>query len=252
MVDAKDARRKILESRTAVLGTLQVGEELDGWPYASVVPFALTPRGEPFVLIASIAQHTRNIKADSRVSFFLRSEGASGDEAQAEWRLCLMGRMAEVAGDDPEHEALSARYLERVPAAEEYRATHGFAFYRMSIEAARFIGGFGHMGWLAGDQLTRDPLGDGLAEAQQGVVEHMNADHVDALQDLFHGLRGREVEAPELLRVEADGCLIRPAAGEAPAFFSWDVEIGGDGARGAFIRLLKVARARIPGRNSEK
>ena len=46
MVDAKDARRKILESRTAVLGTLQVGEELDGWPYASVVPFALTPRGE--------------------------------------------------------------------------------------------------------------------------------------------------------------------------------------------------------------
>ena len=54
-----------------------------------------------------------------------------------------MGTLVRVEGDDG---ALEARYVERVPAAQQYRATHGFAFWRMeTVAKVRYIAGFGRI-----------------------------------------------------------------------------------------------------------
>lgn len=117
----------------------------DGWPFGSVVPFALDDRGRPIILVANIAEHTRNIQRDERVSLLVQEE-ESGDDVQARARLCVMGRARRIPPEDLDD--ARQRYLRRLPEASDYFATHDFAFYRLDIERLRYIGGFGKIFWL--------------------------------------------------------------------------------------------------------
>jgi hypothetical protein len=52
-------------------------------------------------------------------------------------------------------EAAQARYLRYQPQAADYLALGDFRFFRMEPARARFIGGFGRMGWV--DACRRRP-----------------------------------------------------------------------------------------------
>src|SRR5690242_12322183 len=55
--------RSLLRARTeGVLCT--ISKRVAGWPFGSVAPYALGARGEPILYISTIAEHTKNIKAD--------------------------------------------------------------------------------------------------------------------------------------------------------------------------------------------
>ena len=129
------------ETHAATLSTLAVKPGIEGFPIGSIVPFALDEIGRPFVLVASIAAHTRNLDADPRASLFISDPEAKGDP-QSSWRASLLGEMLHVAveGEDvdlpeervdrvtaEEHAHLLARYVERVPAAESYVKVHNFS-----------------------------------------------------------------------------------------------------------------------------
>jgi hypothetical protein len=131
-------RALLASQRHGVLATLSARHA--GWPFASVTPYALTERGEPILLLSDLAEHTRNIKADSRASLFVQAEG---DDPQASARVTLLGRVQTTAD-----EALRKPYLERHPEAESYFAMADFGLYVLRPERARFVGGFGDMGWL--------------------------------------------------------------------------------------------------------
>jgi hypothetical protein len=62
-------------------------------------------------------------------------------------RITLMGRVALV----PEEriESVQSVYLARHPEAAAWVRFGDFAFYRMAVTAAYYVGGFGVMGWLA-------------------------------------------------------------------------------------------------------
>ena len=75
------------------------------------------------------------------------------------------------------------RFLARHPEAAFYADFPDFGFWRLRVEGAHYIGGFGRIFDLdPGDLLL--PLADaeGLVEAEPGIVEHMNEDHADALE----------------------------------------------------------------------
>src|SRR4029077_7721779 len=69
-----------------------------------------------------------------------------------------------------------------------------FSFYRMDVVDVYYVGGFGVMGWVAAAEYDRsqpDPLADSMAE----IIQHMNADHKDALVLLareFAGIGSQE------------------------------------------------------------
>ena len=69
-----------------------------------------------------------------------------------------------------------------------------FAFYRMEVVDVYYVGGFGVMGWVpASEYEHRQP--DPLADSTAGIIQHMNADHRDALVLLareFGGLSRRK------------------------------------------------------------
>src|SRR5215216_2986135 len=85
---SQEVRALIRSERNAVLCTLS--KRNAGWPFGSIAPYAITSAGEPIILISEIAEHTRNIRADARVSLLIQDSAAMADP-QAGARATLMG-----------------------------------------------------------------------------------------------------------------------------------------------------------------
>jgi putative heme iron utilization protein len=169
------ARSLLRRSRQGALATLMASS---GDPYCSMVNIASHPDGSPILLISRLALHTKNILADSRVSLML-DERAAGDPLEGA-RIMLAGA-AEQATDDDEP-MLRRRYLNAHPSAEAFVEFDDFSFFRIRVLGAHLVAGFGRIVDLKPEQFLTD-LADAAAllEAEQGAVEHMNADHRDAM-----------------------------------------------------------------------
>jgi putative heme iron utilization protein len=136
--------RALLESETVgLLSTISVHRA--GFPYGSLTPFALTAAGTPLLLLSGLAAHTKNLLADPRACLFVGDRTAAEDPL-AGARASLLGRAARVP---PEEVAdARARYVARHPKAEAYFQLRDFALWRLEVEEARLISGFGSMRWL--------------------------------------------------------------------------------------------------------
>ena len=140
------ARYLIRNTGVATLATL---EPDTGSPYASMITVATETGGSPVFLISKLAWHTRNLEADGRASILFTAEKQPGDPL-ALGRVSLMGT-AERTGDALSRE----RFLACHPEAEGYAGFADFAFWRLNVEKAHYVGGFGKIGTLAGDRLLR-------------------------------------------------------------------------------------------------
>jgi heme iron utilization protein len=168
------AKKLLREGRSGALATLMPG---NGDPYCSLVNVATAADGAPLMLLSMLAIHTKNLIADKRASLML-DERKGGDPLEGA-RVMLMGQVAEVAED----RAALARsaYLLRHPEAEQFVFFKDFSFYRLDIERAHLVAGFGRIVDLKpADVLTDVSDAGALLEAQASAIEHMNADHAEA------------------------------------------------------------------------
>ena len=252
---AELARGWLLSSKDATLGTLSVDEQSMGWPFLSVVPFALTEEGQPFILTAGIAQHTRNMSGDARASLMVQQKKQEGDP-QAGWRLTLLGLMKQVSvkaehkdsGDyhwvSPEtYEELNARYRERVPQAKSYMATHGFEYWVLTVDRVRFIAGFGRITWLSGADVAHDLESDELRKGGPEIIAHMNEDHQSAIKAMLQAFCSLETvpEDAEMTAVDSSGLMIR--SGGELHYISFGRNIPSSETRSVFVKLSQKARA---------
>lgn len=118
--------------------------QLPGYPYATAVPLVVDEQHRPLLLISALAEHTKNLLADSRSSLAVTERDQAN--IQDAVRMTLVGRFERC---QPTPETV-ARYLRFQPDAEQYLQLD-FMFFRMNIERTRFIGGIGKMGWLHAD-----------------------------------------------------------------------------------------------------
>jgi putative heme iron utilization protein len=183
---ARLARSLLRRSRQGALATLMADS---GDPYCSLVNVASHPDGSPILLISRLALHTRNILGDGRVSLML-DERVAGDPLEGS-RIMLAGR-AEPAADD-EMVILRRRYLNAHPSAEVFVNFKDFSFFRIRTAGAHLVAGFGRIVDLEPSQfLTEISDAASLLQAEQGAVDHMNADHRDAMNLYATGLLGAE------------------------------------------------------------
>ncbi|BAL73982.1 HugZ family protein [Bradyrhizobium cosmicum] len=170
----KLARSLLRRSRQGALATLMAGS---GDPYCSLVNLASHPDGSPILLISGLAVHTRNILADSRVSLMLDERGA-GDPLEGA-RIMLSGHAEQAAADK---ELLKRRYLNAHPSAEAFVSFKDFSFFRIRPTGTHLVAGFGRIVDLRPEQFLTDLAGaEDLLAAEEGAVEHMNADHRGAM-----------------------------------------------------------------------
>lgn len=189
------ARRLLYRQSFGVLSTHSA--DVEGYPFGSIAPYALDYDGHPFILISEIAQHTRNIKQDNKVSLTVFDPNA--DDPQAGSRLTWIGDAESI---DPYETDIRHRYLRYFPSAESYFETHDFSFYRIRLRRARFIGGFGRIFWIEPDSmLVTNPF----RETEGGIVEHMNRDHQKALFHYCKVFGGIEVDAVTMTGIDSEG-----------------------------------------------
>jgi heme iron utilization protein len=180
------ARSLLRRSRQGALATLVPGS---GDPYCSLVNLASHPDGSPILLISRLALHTRNILADSRVCLML-DERAEGDPLEGA-RIMLAGRAEQAA--DGEVVGLNRRYLAAHPSAEAFVGFQDFSFFRIKPSGAHLVAGFGRIVDLEPRQFLTDLSGaEALLQAEQGAIDHMNADHREAINLYATRLLGAE------------------------------------------------------------
>lgn len=144
MSPAQEARAFARECHHGVLSTLS--KRLEGFPFGSVSPFILDANGCPIILISDIAEHTRNLQADSRCSLILQP---FAPDMQSTGRVTVIGHAEPLSADDKA--ALGPAYLQQFPQASDYFALHDFRFWRIQPVKVRWIGGFGRIYWVERD-----------------------------------------------------------------------------------------------------
>ncbi len=169
------------------------------------MPYGLDARGRPIFLISTMAMHTQNLLTDSRASLLITQPDASGDPLGAS-RVTVMGNVLTIP--KPEVADARRRYLERYTNSKYWVNFEDFSFYRMEVLDVYYVGGFGVMGWVpASEYDLAQP--DPLADAAAGIVEHMNADHKDALLVLARVFAGIESQEAAMTAVDRLGFHVR-------------------------------------------
>jgi heme iron utilization protein len=219
---AERSRTLVHLGRIGSLSTLS--RKQPGFPFGSVMPYALDTSGRPIFLISTMAMHTQNLQADSRASLLVTQPDASGDPLGAS-RVTVMGNVLTV----PKPEVADARglYLERYANSKYWVDFEDFSFCRMDVLDVYYVGGFGVMGWVAAFDYTQAQP-DPLADAAAGIIEHMNADHKDALIMLAKVFASIECQEAAMTAVDRLGFHVRLKTAE-----------GMKGTRIAFLREVR-------------
>src|SRR5712675_3031294 len=233
----KVARSLLRRSRQGALATLMAGS---GDPYCSLVNVASHADGSPILLVSRLALHTQNILGDSRVSLML-DERAEGDPLEGS-RVMLAGRAEQAGGDDLP--VLRRRYLNAHPSAETFVNFNDFSFFRIRPSGAHLVAGFGRIVDLKPQQfLTVISDAGALLEAEQGAIDHMNADHRDATNLYATRLLGAEAADWRCTGCDPDGIDLQ--AGGKTLRLDFPERVTGPGElRKMLVRLAGEARAK--------
>lgn len=237
---AERARTLLHQGRTGTLATLS--RRHPGHPFASIMPYALDDQGRPLFLISSMAMHTQNLGEDARTSLLVTQPGAAGDPL-ASGRVTLMGHAARLTGDDVA--AARSAYLAAHANAAYWVDFEDFSFWRLDVDDVYFVGGFAAMGWVeAGEYGAARP--DPLAEIAEGIMEHMNADHADALLAYARFFAKEEADEARMVAVDRLGFKLHLKNGgrrwSTRIAFPREVTTAAD-SRAVLIEMARTARA---------
>ncbi|MGQ7959524.1 HugZ family pyridoxamine 5'-phosphate oxidase [Pseudomonas sp. SP16.1] len=197
----KHARELLLKEYRGVLSTHS--KAMPGFPFGSVVPYCLDAEGRPLILISRIAQHTHNLGQDAKCSLLVGERGA--EDVQAVGRLTLLAEARQLRDED-EIEAAAQRYYRFFPQSRDYHRAHDFDFWCLQPVRWRFIGGFGAIHWLDHVALANPFATDG---SEAGMVEHMNADHADAIAHYVELAGLPRHEAAQIAGIDSEGFHLR-------------------------------------------
>lgn len=235
-VPADAAARAI--ARGCLKAALATLDRATGHPYASLVTVATAMDATPVVLISRLALHTQNILADTRASILFDASGSAGDPL-AGGRVTFIGRM-----ERTEEPALRRRFLARHAEAESYADFPDFGFFRLVVERAHYVGGFGRIVPFDAGQILLDvSKAAGLAEAEPEIIDHMNEDHAAAVELYATRLAGGSGGAWRMTGIDPEGCDVMSAGDVRRIPFSVPVTTPAL-ARQELARLAAQARER--------
>ncbi|HXT80425.1 MAG TPA: pyridoxamine 5'-phosphate oxidase family protein [Acetobacteraceae bacterium] len=226
-----EVRKLLRAARVATLATVA-----DGQPFASLVTPAFTPDLCPLLLLSSLSEHTRHLRADPRCSLLVCG-AATGPNPQTASRVTLTG-VAEVVADP----ALKARFLAVHPYASLYADFGDFAVWRVQVRGALFVGGFARAVRLRASALAPDAARvAAVAEAEAAILQHCNDDHADALAAIA-AASGAAPGPWRMVVADSDGFDL--AADERVIRIPWTAPVGSAGSiRDELVRMTHAARS---------
>ena len=237
---AERARTLVARISTGTLCTLAL--EPEGYPYGSFVTVAFD-NGNPVFLISALAEHTKNLERDPRASLLV-AEGGSADPL-ANGRVTMLGPCTRVEGDGG---GVRSAFFAVHPNSAYYADFGDFAFWKLHVEAVRYIGGYGRMSWISKNDwqgAEADPVGSSAA----GIIAHMNDDHADAMVLYCRAFsKATEITAASMTAVDRYGFEMSAITPQGPRpvrlAFAKPVSTA-DEVRAALISMVKDARSQL-------
>jgi heme iron utilization protein len=226
---AATARRLMRALDRATLATAS-----EGWPYASLVLATVDHDASPLLLLSNLAEHTKNIGRDPRVSLLF--DGTAGREDPLTGpRVTVLGEIAPIADA-----RLLARFTERHPSAEAYAGFADFRLYRVRVSRAHLVAGFGRIDWIEAVSLLFRAA-PALAAAEGAILAHMNADHAEAINLYATRLLRLGGDDWRMTGIDPEGIDLRTRGRTARLDFRAPVG-DAEGARAELVRLAQEAR----------
>ncbi|HEX5338115.1 MAG TPA: pyridoxamine 5'-phosphate oxidase family protein [Gallionella sp.] len=196
MNNAEEARRMLRAHRYGALSTLS--KKFDGFPFGSIAPYMVDHDGSLLILISALAEHTKNIQHDPRVSLLTHDQ--RDPHIQTQGRVTLLGN----AQHEPDRERAGQRYLRYFPEAQAYFAMHDFAFFRIQPTAIRFIGGFGRIHWVGMENYAVTDAA-AFAQREDALLAAINAKSQHALNRLLQQRHGVDATTAQAVGIDCDG-----------------------------------------------
>jgi heme oxygenase (biliverdin-IX-beta and delta-forming) len=204
-----------------------------------MMPYAADEHGRPVFFISSMAMHTQNLLQDARASLLITQPDVSGDPLGSA-RVTLVGTAIEAPAAE-----VRELYLSRYENAKFWQDYTDFAYYRLDVSGVYFIGGFGVMGWVSAEEY-RSAEPDPLAEVAPGIIQHMNADHADALRLIVRHYAGESVDEAAMTAVDRLGFQVRLKSGDRihgrRVAFPQEVRTSEE-ARRVLVEMVRQARS---------
>jgi putative heme iron utilization protein len=193
---ARAARQLLRAHRYGALCTSS--KKFDGHPFGSITPYLVDHDGSLLILISALAEHTRNIQYDARVSLITHNQ--DDPHIQTQGRVTVVGKASHVA----ERDQAGKRYLRYFPEAQTYFDMSDFEFYRIMPNAVRFIGGFGDIHWVKAENYL--PAPSPLVSAEDQLIADINENERAALWRLA---QKRHPGKFDLVGIDCDGFDLR-------------------------------------------
>ncbi len=225
-------RRVVRQSKRAALGTIMTGR---GRPYVSLVTVATDVDGSPLLLLSRLADHTRNIEADPNVSLLFDSTEGYANPQEGP-RVTLIGRIHR--SEDPAHRR---RFLARHPGAALYAGFADFGIFRVEVERAHWVGGFGRALWREQGLTCDASLAEVIGAVEEGIVTQLNGDQPEALTLMANRLLNRPGQGWRMVAIDPDGCDL--ALGDEVVRLAFDTPVGGLGEiRATLVEMAEKTR----------
>jgi heme iron utilization protein len=196
MSTAHDARRMLRAHRYGTLSTLS--KKFDGFPFGSITPYLVDHDGSLLILISALAEHTKNIRHDPRVSLITHDQ--RDPNIQTQGRVTVVGN----ARLEAAREQAGSRYLRYFPEARIYFEMQDFSFYRISPVAIRYIGGFGKIHWVDLENYTFSQA-EAYAKHEAELLAEINSKQQAVLQALLRQRHGIETTDVLAIGYDCDG-----------------------------------------------
>jgi hypothetical protein len=200
MNTAREARLLLRAHRYGALCTLS--KKFDGHPFGSITPYLVDHDGSLLILISTLAEHTKNILHDPRVSLITHDQ--RDPHIQTQGRVTVVGN----ARLEPNRDQAGLRYLRYFPEAQTYFAMHDFSFYRIKPIAIRYIGGFGKIHWVNMEDYAAAQA-EIFAQREEALLKEMNTQQQEMLRQPLlqrHGVDAADVQA---IGLDCDGLDVR-------------------------------------------
>ena len=242
--DAEGIRLARTLMRSARFGALAVLDPDGAAPLASRVAVATDLDGAPLILVSALSAHTGALLADPRCSLLVGEPGKGDPLAHPRISIsCLASRLEP---GTPAQARAARRYLNRHPKAKLYAGFPDFSFFRLDPLKASLNGGFAKA-YLLGraDLVVEGSATDGLADSEQGAIDHMNADHADAIAVYARHYAKAEGDGWRITGIDADGFDIASGDQTKRIFFPEPLSAAGD-LRKALVDLARAGRAAQP------
>jgi putative heme iron utilization protein len=179
-----------------VLSTLS--KRFDGHPFGSIAPYLTDHDGSVLLFISGLAEHTKNLLRDPRVSLITHDQ--NDPRIQTQGRVTLIGDAHPLDGREP----YEKRWLRHFPENAHLFELGDFSFFRIVPQAVRHVAGFGQARWINSHFCAApSPL---MTEAE-GLLKRINVEYPHVIEACLQH-QSLPSQHWELVDIDCDGATV--------------------------------------------